>query len=314
MLLYTPSTARTRFPFYWSRRKRWDHWRYTRWAQSEFWDSHRACGQRLGASEQRTFPRLSSKLAFRRMPQGKLPWKGQNTHITYSMETKVSVHKYSTLLPYRSKTDCDMAWIALPMKRFSRILSETCFLTRNPTWYPYKALRLPNSEGLPHTMFFLAHEIPGDERKLLRGEVLAIVAAIKMRLSLPRLSSHPIIPVRTVIPQYSYGDPLWVIQRPSWLTGFSRSLFFLSRPISMDGYSKLFSTVRRLIFGWLRSSTFELRKQPNQTSRSSCSIWQVDQLELPPRRCRCQWNNLTGFRLRDDGGICCLISQGAIFD
>ena len=98
---------------------------------------------------------------------------------------------------------------------FEDSFRDVLFDERNPTWYPYKALRLPNSEGLPHTMFFLAHEIPGDGRKLLRGEVLAIVAAIKMRLSLPRLSSHPIIPVRTVIPQYSYGDPLWVIQRPS---------------------------------------------------------------------------------------------------
>lgn len=93
-------------------------------------------------------------------------------------------------------------------------------------------------------MFFLAHDIPGVEGKLLRGEVLAIVAAIKTRLSLPMLSSHPIIPVRTVIPQYSYGDQLWVVQRPSLLTELSRSLFFHLCRISMAGYSKLFSMAR----------------------------------------------------------------------
>lgn len=88
---------------------------------------------------------------------------------------------------------------------FEDYFRDQLFGERNPTWYPHEALMLPSSEGLPHTMFFLAHEVPGVEGKLLRGEVLVIVAAINTRLSLPTLSSHPIIPVRKVIPLYSFA-------------------------------------------------------------------------------------------------------------
>lgn len=82
---------------------------------------------------------------------------------------------------------------------FERSFRDPLFDERNPTWYPYKALRLHHSKKLPHTMFVLAHRIPGVEGKLLRGEVLAIVAAIKTRLSLPSLAGHRIIPVSPVI-------------------------------------------------------------------------------------------------------------------
>lgn len=186
-----------------------------------------------------------------------------------------------------------MAWIVTPTKIFSRIISETS----------------------PHTMFFLAHEIPGVEGKLLRGEVLAIVAAIKTRLSLPTLSSHPIILVHKAIPLYSYGDQLWApgSTNTSLLTELSRSLFFHLCRISMAGYSKLFSMVWWLISRWLLSSIFAPRKQLNPTFKPSCSTWQVNQLELQPRRCRCQWKNFTGFRLGDDGEVCCLVLFRAIF-
>lgn len=91
---------------------------------------------------------------------------------------------------------------------FEDYFRDQLFGERNPTWYPHEALRLPSSEGLPHTMFFLAHDIPGVEGKLLRGEVLAIVAAIKTRLSLRSLMGHCIIPVSPIFPLHSCGDQL----------------------------------------------------------------------------------------------------------
>lgn len=50
----------------------------------------------------------------------------------------------------------------------------------NPTWGPMKGCKLALGHGLPHTMFILEGAIQGEE-KLLRGEVLAIVAAIRTR-------------------------------------------------------------------------------------------------------------------------------------
>ena len=91
---------------------------------------------------------------------------------------------------------------------FEPSFRDPLFDERNPTWYPYKALRLHHSKKLPHTMFFLAHRIPGVEGKLLRGEVLAIVAAIKTRLSLRSLMGHCIIPVSPIFPLHSCGDQL----------------------------------------------------------------------------------------------------------
>lgn len=43
-------------------------------------------------------------------------------------------------------------------------------------------------------MFFLQFSIKGEE-KLFRGEILAIIAAIRTKLALPDISNHRIVPV-----------------------------------------------------------------------------------------------------------------------
>jgi hypothetical protein len=52
----------------------------------------------------------------------------------------------------------------------------------------------------PHLMFGLKHDLVNDER-LLRGEVLAILAAIKSRMEsvVLVLQKHVIVPVRRII-------------------------------------------------------------------------------------------------------------------
>lgn len=62
-------------------------------------------------------------------------------------------------------------------------------------WNPVGTWKPP--EGYPHVMFTMARGFQGDD-KLLRGEVLAIVAAMLTRLKIPSLRSHKIIPVSTM--------------------------------------------------------------------------------------------------------------------
>ena len=50
----------------------------------------------------------------------------------------------------------------------------------------------------PHLMFGLRHDLVNDER-LLRVEVLAILAAIKSRMESVVLQKHVIVPVRHII-------------------------------------------------------------------------------------------------------------------
>lgn len=64
------------------------------------------------------------------------------------------------------------------------------------TWRPVNAWKPP--EGYPHVMFMMEHGFQGDD-KLLRGEVLAIVAAMITRLQMPSLESHKIVPVSTTL-------------------------------------------------------------------------------------------------------------------
>lgn len=59
-------------------------------------------------------------------------------------------------------------------------------------WTPIDAWQAP--KGKTHVMFTMAHGYQGDER-LLRGEVLAIVAAMITRLERRSLQSRNIIPV-----------------------------------------------------------------------------------------------------------------------
>ena len=74
---------------------------------------------------------------------------------------------------------------------FHPSLGHDVFQNRNPRWKPDIGAQATN---WPHTFFLLQHQMQADDR-LLRGEVLAILAAIRTRLDLPELSEHIIVPV-----------------------------------------------------------------------------------------------------------------------
>ncbi|KAJ9272790.1 hypothetical protein DTO212C5_1051 [Paecilomyces variotii] len=58
-------------------------------------------------------------------------------------------------------------------------------------------------EGYPHMMFTIAHSFKGREEYLLRGELLAITAAMITRLRSGYLPEHTIIPVGNLISSLS---------------------------------------------------------------------------------------------------------------
>jgi hypothetical protein len=67
----------------------------------------------------------------------------------------------------------------------AKVLHSSC-------WTPITCYILPPK--YPHVMFTMIHGIVGDKR-LLRGEVIAILSAMRTRLDLPSLADHLIIPV-----------------------------------------------------------------------------------------------------------------------
>ncbi|KAI9928133.1 hypothetical protein MW887_002166 [Aspergillus wentii] len=75
---------------------------------------------------------------------------------------------------------------------FSDVFEDTLFNSNEPPWNPVEAYKLP--EEYPHTMFTMRHDVQGEE-ELLRGEVLAIVAAMSTRMKLYSPSGHLYIPV-----------------------------------------------------------------------------------------------------------------------
>ena len=85
-----------------------------------------------------------------------------------------------------------------------RDLDESTFLGDfeggiwNDRWEPVNGYRAPDGSTQPHVMFTMAHKFKGSRKgrpTLLRGEVLAIVAAMITRLESKDYEEHNIIPV-----------------------------------------------------------------------------------------------------------------------
>jgi hypothetical protein len=57
--------------------------------------------------------------------------------------------------------------------------------------------RLTDAEKKPHVMLAMNHGVAGDE-KLLKGDVLAILAALQSRMECAELQKHMVIPVREI--------------------------------------------------------------------------------------------------------------------
>lgn len=74
--------------------------------------------------------------------------------------------------------------------------SYSVFHFERPEWSPQDAWKVRDKfPGYPHVMFTMKHDLLGDDEKLLRGEVLAILAIMASRLEAPDLKDHLIIPV-----------------------------------------------------------------------------------------------------------------------
>jgi hypothetical protein len=72
---------------------------------------------------------------------------------------------------------------------------------------PYQSF-ICNDDSRPHVMFTFSHNVKGDDDdRLLRGELLAMLATMKTRLSSSRLKDHLVVPVSNphIVPRPSIG-------------------------------------------------------------------------------------------------------------
>ncbi|GFF42940.1 hypothetical protein IFM58399_06781 [Aspergillus lentulus] len=84
---------------------------------------------------------------------------------------------------------------------FSKCILHEIFedeLFHSLKWHPNDAWRARFALSKPHVMFTLIHEYPSDDNKLLRGEVLAILATILTRLTSNEYQDHTVIPVQVL--------------------------------------------------------------------------------------------------------------------
>ena len=75
--------------------------------------------------------------------------------------------------------------------------ADTLFLEENPSFAPVASWVTINQQEWPHIMLTLRHEATVDDR-LLRGELLTIVAAMNSRLSFRYFRRHVVAPVRII--------------------------------------------------------------------------------------------------------------------
>lgn len=73
---------------------------------------------------------------------------------------------------------------------------DTLFFEQNPSFSPDASWVTNNQQERPHIIFTMKHDVTGDER-LLRGELLAIVAAMSSRMRFPKFDRHAVVPVST---------------------------------------------------------------------------------------------------------------------
>ncbi|RLL93681.1 hypothetical protein CFD26_103290 [Aspergillus turcosus] len=81
---------------------------------------------------------------------------------------------------------------------FSKCIFHDVFddeLLHSGKWRPNDAWRARSALSKPHVMFTLVHEYPSVDNKLLRGEVLAILATMLTRLTSNEYRDHTVIPV-----------------------------------------------------------------------------------------------------------------------
>ena len=164
--------------------------------------------------------------------------------------------------------------------------ADTLFLEENPSFAPVASWVTNNQQEMPHIMLTLRHEATVDER-LLRGELLTIVAAMNSRLSFRYFRRHVVAPVRIIFwiqPLSSHIFKHFIISVP-WLTLFSLLLFY-DRLWSSHSWITVVEESSRAIMMATRSysakancSTFPMRKRLR--SNYSCDIWLQRPLVIP---------------------------------
>lgn len=75
---------------------------------------------------------------------------------------------------------------------------KTMYVPRHPSWYPAESF--VDTQGRPHIILIMRHEIDKAKGELLRGEVLVILAASISRMETLYLEEHVYIPVRVHFP------------------------------------------------------------------------------------------------------------------
>ena len=68
------------------------------------------------------------------------------------------------------------------------------FSSHEPSWQPEDAFAPRGGARYPHVMLTMWHGLE-DEERLLTGEVMTIVAAMKTHLGFPQTESHVVAPV-----------------------------------------------------------------------------------------------------------------------
>ena len=90
---------------------------------------------------------------------------------------------------------------------FADEFEDTLFLSNKPSWSPIAAY-VNKREDQPHVMFTTRHDIDPRGEDLLRGEALAIAAAMITRLRRFSSEGHIYVPVSLMDPN-SWSIPCW---------------------------------------------------------------------------------------------------------
>ena len=138
--------------------------------------------------------------------------------------------------------------------------ADTLFLEENPPFAPVASWVTNNQQERPHIMLTLRHDATVDER-LLRGELLTIVAAMNSRLSFRYFKRHVIAPVRIIF----WAQPLSIlVSFDIFILNYLGALTNLVLPSSLLRQIMVFSFMNhcrgRIIQGYYDGHEVVLRK------------------------------------------------------
>lgn len=167
---------------------------------------------------------------------------------------------------------------------FSKCIFHDVFddeLLHSGKWRPNDAWRARSALSKPHVMFTLVHEYPSVDNKLLRGEVLAILATMLTRLISNEYRDHTVIPVGELSLQTSHVA-ISLIQPRSW--------FCRSWEINTPGCSRHTLATKALMSTKAISSLSRIRRLLRSQPRFSYDSWRVNWSETRQSLTPCLWH------------------------